>query len=370
MGRMSALPGTIVGLVLILLVLSDSFETLVSPRRVTRRLRPTSIFYRLAWPPWFFVGKKIASHKRREAILSIFGPLSILVLFIVWALGLMVGFAVLQWSNHVPLHLTDSGPSLFMYFYLSGITLFTVGYGDVTPDSTIGRVFAVGEAGLGLGFLALVITYLPILYQAYSNRESTITKLDARAGSPPSAGQVLMRLSSASRLDRLDPFLREWENWASELLESHLSYPVLAYYRSQHDNESWVAALTATLDTCALVMSGLRDISPYQAQMTFAMARHAAVDLALIFSTEPRPPAKDRLPPDRFEHLKQSLARQNLCFDHAAADRLAQFRSQYEPFVNAMSLHFLMDLPPFISEQHKSDNWQTTAWKSSEEHFG
>jgi hypothetical protein len=370
MGRMSAVLGTIVGLVLILLVLSDSFETMVSPRRVTRRLRPTRIFYWIAWPPWFYIGKKIANQKRREAILSIFGPLSILVLFIVWALGLMVGFAVLQWSNHVPLHLTDSGPSLFMYFYLSGITLFTVGYGDVTPDSTIGRVFAVGEAGLGLGFLALVITYLPILYQAYSNRESTITKLDARAGSPPSAGQVLMRLSSASRLDRLDPFLREWENWASELLESHLSYPVLAYYRSQHDNESWVAALTATLDTCALVMSGLRDISPYQAQMTFAMARHAAVDLALIFSTEPQAPAKDRLPPDRFEHLKQSLARQNLCFDHAAADRLAQFRSQYEPFVNAMSLHFLMDLPPFISEQHKSDNWQTTAWKSSEEHFG
>jgi hypothetical protein len=117
-------------------------------------------------------------------------------------------------------------------------------------------------------------------------------------------------------------------------------------------------------------MSGLRDISPYQAQMTFAMARHAAVDLALIFSTEPQAPAKDRLPPDRFEQLKQSLARQNLCFDDFAADRLTQFRSQYEPFVNAMSLHFLMDLPPFNSEHHKADNWQTTAWKSSEEHFG
>src|SRR5262249_34012551 len=149
-------------------------------------------------------------------------------------------------------------PGLATYLYLSGTTFFTLGYGDVTPVGPFGRVLAVAESGLGFGFMAVIIGYLPVLFQAFSRREVTISLLDARAGSPPSAAQFLLRLARTERVDAVEPFLAEWERWAAELLESQLSFPVLSYYRSQHDNQSWLAALTTVLDTCAFLIAGVK----------------------------------------------------------------------------------------------------------------
>src|SRR5439155_8729231 len=137
---------------------------------------------------------------------------------------------------------------------------------------------------------AIVIGYLPVLFQAFSRREVMIALLDARAGSPPSAAQFLLRLGASRNIGAVDPFLAEWERWAAELLESNLSFPLLSYYRSQHDNQSWLAALTAILDSCAILIVGIKGHNPYQAQLTFAMARHAAVDLALVLRTPPSNP--------------------------------------------------------------------------------
>src|SRR5262249_13130303 len=156
-------------------------------------------------------------------------------------------------------------------------------------------------------FLAVIIGYLPVLYQAFSRRERTISLLDARAGSPPSAAEFLLRLARSNKMSAVDRSLEEWEEWAAELLESHLSFPVLSYYRSQHDNQSWVAALTTILDTCTLLIVTVKDQDAYQAQLTFAMARHAAVDLALVFKVIPQPPQPDRLPLERAELLREQL---------------------------------------------------------------
>src|SRR5262249_35872618 len=130
---------------------------------------------------------------------------------------------------------------------------------------------------------------------------------DARAGSPPTAGQLLLRAARTGNLAALDPFLAEWERTAAELLESHLSFPVLSFYRSQHENQSWLVALTAILDTCALLLAGMKGKDPYQAQLTFGMARHAAVDLALVFKPPPRPAEPDRLPAEQQTQLRQLL---------------------------------------------------------------
>src|SRR5262249_46157166 len=146
--------------------------------------------------------------------------------------------------------------SLGDYFYVSGITFFTLTFGDVVPTGAVGRVLSVLEAGLGMAFLAVVISYLPVLSQAFSRREATISLLDARAGSPPAAGEFLLRLARGGGVASLDGFLAEWERWAAELLESHLSFPPLAYYRSQHANQSWLAALAAALDASAFVLVG------------------------------------------------------------------------------------------------------------------
>jgi hypothetical protein len=307
------------------------------------------------------VGRYLGPGKRREYFLSVFGPLSLLGLFATWVLSLIAGFALLQWSLGTDLNAPDG---LGTYLYLSGVTFFTLGYGEVVPLTAPGRVLIVVESGLGFGFMAVIIGYLPVLYQAFSRREVTISLLDARAGSPPSAAQVLLRLAQACNSNALDPFLAEWERWAAELLESHLSFPVLSYYRSQHDNQSWLAAVTSILDTCALVIAGVRDACPYQAQLTFAMARHAVVDLALVFKTPPLIPDPDRLPGDRLLRVREVLGEAGLVLrDGSAFDtKLAELRAMYEPFVNALAQFLLFALPPILPEKPAVDNWQTSAW--------
>ena len=235
--------------------------------------------------------------RRRGTFLSYFGPLSLLVLLSFWALGLIVGFALLHWSLGTPLNgAGDDRPDLGLYAYFSGVTFFTLGYGDVTPVGSLGRALAVLETGIGFGFLAVVIGYLPVLYQAFSRREVTITLFDARAGSPPTAGTLLARNARYGDLELLAQLLAEWERWAAEVLESHLSFPVLSFYRSQHDNQSWLAALTAILDASALVVSGVPGPVRTQAYLTFAMARHVAVDLCQAVSAPPGRAARGPAP--------------------------------------------------------------------------
>ena len=152
----------------------------------------------------------------------------------------------------------DGHVNFFVDLYMSGTTLFTLGIGDVTPQSPVGRIITVTESGIGLGFLALMISYLPVLSQAFSPREVSISLLDARAGSPPvrlgAAAAARERLARRSRRSSATGSAS-----SAQLLESHVSFPVLAYYRSQHDNQSWVAAMTAVLDTCALAHRVRRD---------------------------------------------------------------------------------------------------------------
>jgi hypothetical protein len=289
--------GTFVGTALIFLVLLDTFETILQPRRVTHRFRFARFFYRWNWTLCTFLARRIPSGKRREAFLSFFGPLSLLSLFAVWVCGLILGFALLNWSVPAALQTADHRVNFLTYLYMSGTTLFTLGYGDVTPTGHFGRTLAVIESGLGFAFLAVIISYLPGINQAFSRREVTISLLDARAGSPPSAVQVLVRLARAGNIKELNSFLIEWEQWSAELLESHLSFPVLSYFRSQHDNQSWLAAVTCMLDTCAVLMAEVKGCNPYRAQLTFAMARHAVVDLSLIFKASPESLRDERLSP-------------------------------------------------------------------------
>lgn len=160
-------------------------------------------------------------------------------------------------------------------------------------------------------------------------------------------------------------FCDDWEHWAAELLESHLSYPVLTYYRSQHDRQSWLAALTAILDSSALLMVGIEGAPLCQAHLTFAMARHAVVDLALIFNTPPTPPVPDRLPAQELTRLRFALAEAGspLHDGEAADERLAELRGLYEPYVFALAEHLLFALPPWLPPTKVADDWETTAWE-------
>jgi hypothetical protein len=350
------------GVLIILIVLWDAFETTVLPRRVSRRFRLTSIFYRTTWSPFRAIACGIGPGNPRENFLSVFGPLSLLLLLATWAFSLILGFALLHWGLGSRLVIPAGILGFRADLYLSGTTFFTLGLGDVAPASGGGRVLTVIEGGMGFGFLALVIGYLPVLSQAFSRREATIALLDARAGSPPTAAELLRRHGYTEGGEALSALFQEWERWSAELLESHVSFPVLAYYRSQHDNQSWVAALTTILDVCSLIVAGVEAAPARDARLAFAMARHAVVDLARVFDRTPLPPQPDRLPQSELARLKQTLAAAGMPLKQGPGvdQHLEHLRQMYEPYVNALGEFLLMPLPAWVPPAGAKDNWQTT----------
>jgi hypothetical protein len=351
-----------VGAALVLLVLFDAFETTVLSRRVSRGNRLTTMFYRLTWPLFRTAARRIQPGNPRENFLTVYGPLSLLVLIALWAAGLVVAFGLVHWAVAAgnPPGVPRSFPGSV---YLSGTTLFTLGLGDVTPHTNAGRAITVLESGIGLGFLALMIAYLPVLSQAFSLREGNIALLDARAGSPPTAAELLRRHGVDDEAEALIDLLREWERWSAQLLESHVSFPVLAFYRSQHDNQSWVAGLTAILDTCALLLSSAGSLDrrlERQARLTFAMARHAVADMCRVLRRRALPIAQDRLPAASFERLVRSLAEAGGPQpDRVSRTSLDELRGLYEPLANTLSNFLLMPLPPWCPAEPPRDNWRT-----------
>ena len=358
--------------IVIVIILYDAFETLLLPRRVARSIRFTRLFYRASWKYWTRLANNSGSQKRRFFVLSIFGPLSLPVLFSCWAGGLIVGFAGLHASLQTPMTNLNESQSLLDYLYFSGVTFFTLGFGDIAPTGTVGRALAVFEAGLGFGVLAVVIGYLPVMYQAFSKREGTISVLDARAGSPPTASEFLSRLGPLSEGDHLRAYFQTWEVWSAELLESHVSFPVLPFFRSQHDNQSWLAALAMILDTSALAIAGLPKCCPYQARLTFAMARHAVVDIAQIFRQTRRPSDHDRLPDEQLRLLCEHLGAAGVEVERPEvfSGALRELRELYEPFLDALSIYLQFSLPPFQPVDFPVDNWQTSAWMRRAGGFG
>lgn len=357
----------ILGGSLLLLVLWDAFETIILPRRVTRRIRLTRLFYRYTWLAYSAICSSLLAAKRREGYFSFYGPLSLLALVGVWALGLIIGFGCLHWAGGSGLNTPDSQQNFITDLYLSGTTFFTLGLGDVSPGTTLARLLVVLEAGMGFAFLALIIGYVPPLNQSFSRREVSISLLDARAGSPPTAAELLLRHRDSYGMEALQELLHEWELWSAEFLEIHLSYPVLAYFRSQHDNQSWLAALTTILDSTSLVVTGVEGACQRQAQRTFAMARHAVVDLAIIFQTPPFEPEWDRLSANELADLRSTLAASGLRLSEGddANRKLGELRDMYEPYICALSKYFCITLPPWMHEFAHRDNWQMSVWEPS-----
>ena len=378
---------TICGLLLLFYVFLDAFETILLPRRVARTYRITTWFYRFSWRPWAWACQRIPSPARRESFFGYFGPLSLICLLALWAFGLICGFALLQYGIGEHVQLGGERITFLTLLYLSGSTFFTLGFGDVTPVSGVARALSVVESGMGFAFLGVVIGYLPVIYASFSRREAEISLLDARAGSPPSAFELLTRFGNCPDLTVLDQIFSDWEHWAAEVLESHISYPVLCFFRSQHSNQSWLGALTTILDATTLVLVGLEAADPdpatpaksavqtsdharrmalkrEHAKLTFAMARHAVVDLAQVMGVQYSPDFADRLPPAELARLRDGLAQHGVRLpDHPEAEqKLKKLRSLYEPYALGLGRRLRLELPAWIRPQERKDNWQSGPW--------
>lgn len=336
----------ILGLFLLFTVLWDAFETVILPRHVTRAYRLARIFFRVTWRFWTAFARRAHTSRRRERYLSYFGPLSMILLLAFWAAMLVVSFALLLWSGGSGVKLAGALPTFRTDLYMSGTTFFTLGMGDVTPSTTLARVFTVAEAGTGFGFLAIIIAYLPTLYGAFSQREVNISLLDARAGSPPTAGELLRRHGRERIRDGLGQYLRDWETWSAQLMESHLTYPFLCFFRSQHDNQSWLAAFAAILDVCAALVAYGEGETKWQAQLTFAISRHAVADLSEVLRVKPRSLKVDRLPAEDMKKVKGLLVECGVSPCAESADlKLKELRQMYEPHLVALSELLWMPLP-------------------------
>ncbi len=361
----------ILGLFFCLSVMLDAFQTVILPRRPTGRFRITRAFFLVTWRPWVAVAGLFRNPRVRDQLHSIFGPLSLLLLLVVWATVLVGGFGLLffalgsRFHDALELQLAVT-PHLLTDLYVSGTSLFTLGPGDVTPLSQATRALIVFESGVGLGFVALVIGYVPVIYQAFSNREVLVAMLDGRAGSPPSAGELIRRHAYPGGDQAIAQLLIEWERWGAEVLESHISYPILCYYRSQHDNQNWLAALVCMLDTCALLITVLEGEPVRQAQLTFAMCRHVLIDIGHIFQISHNliiERDRDRLPDTTYRHLCDSLEGMHLklCDNQDSRIRLKQIRELYEPSAELIAHYMRIQLPAFIADSSKRDAWRTIA---------
>jgi hypothetical protein len=355
---------TILGLITIVLVLLDAFETVVLPRRVSRNFRLTAWFFRRIWRPWVALANLIHSPSRRESFLGYFGPLFSILLLVAWAVSLIFAFTLLQYGTGQHVRLGSETVTFGMLLYHSGETFFTLGYGDIVPITPAARALAVSEAGMGFAFLGVVIGYLPVIYSSFNARELEISLLDSRAGSPPSATEFMSRLGCCPDPTVLDAIFRDWERWSANLLSNQISYPVLSYFRSQHSNQSWLGTLTVMLDVTSLVIGGVEGIHTDQAKLTFAMARHAAVDLAQVINAKYNAHAADRLSEEELERMRKALAAAGVRLrqDVASLEKLAHLRSLYEPYVEAMSRNLQITLPPWMQHEKHKDNWQGGPW--------
>jgi Ion channel len=350
-------------------VLWDAFETIILPRSIVRRFRLARAWVRAIWFPWRLIARRVRP-AAGERFLAIFGPIALLGLIALWAICLIIGFAGLHWAAGSRLEPIGAIARFSDDLYMSGTTFTTLGLGDLHPVGRVARLLTVVEAATGFAFFAIVVAYLPVLYQSFSRREAQLTLLDAWAGSPPAAAEVLRRLAARSELSMLGAFLKDWEFWCSDVLESHISYPTVSFFRSQHQKQSWVSALACLLDLSALIEVGIDGIPSWQAHVTFAIARHTAVDLAQVFRV-PIAAGEERLRDAEFDRMRDQLAvvGVRLVDTPASRERLRALRRSYEPYLFGLSRMLMMPLPPWWNERQPKDNWQTSPRGVADAHF-
>jgi len=338
--RWIALPA---GLVVLVGTLLNVFSTLVMPRASPRRFRLNRLLFLATWRPWRWVGVRMGSLEARERILAAAAPMFFFVLLVSWAGLAVLGYALIVWSPAFSPGLHGHGATQFgTALYFSGSTLFTIGFGYVVTTG-LTRAVSVVEGATGLGLVAVVIGYLPVLYQAFNRREVGILFLDARAGSPPSGPELLRRTGGDGLAGDLPELFREWERWSADVLETHLSYPLLAFFRSPHDYTSWVTTMGAVLDAATLVMAAVEDGPHEPAKMFYLTGVHAVEDLWRYFVGEERDAVIER---EEFHAVMEDLRNAGVALhdEDEAWERFIRLRARYGGRLDALAV--LLASPP------------------------
>jgi hypothetical protein len=347
----------VLSLGLIALMLAEFFVTFLLPRRVKRDPRIARQFFAVVWKPWRGIASRLPTVSR-DTMLGIYGPLGLLLVLAFLSAGLIIGFAGLQWAHDA--HLGGSAAATFgddLYFSAGS---FFGGSTTLNASGELTKVLQICEEASGFAVLFISIGYLPAFFQAFSRRETAVSQLDPRAGSPPTAGALLVNSAERGGWQELDDYLREWEAWTAELMETQLSYPLLGWFRSQHVNQNWLAALTTVVDACAFSIAYAPEGSVKAAGFTYAIGRHALADLSLSFRGSVQPTAPDRLPPEDLAELISRLEGSALPLEDggAATDRLGKLRDGYEKYAIAIADRLALPLPGWLPGEDAIEYWR------------
>lgn len=337
-----------VGLALIGWTLWDIFQTVVLPRPAPSPFRISRLLTRIAWPSWRWRALRRATSVDRERILGSYAPAVVLGLLVGWMLAMILGFGLLMYALREGI---SPVPDIGSAIYFAGTSVVTLGFGDVAATHGLTRTLSVLAGGLGLGVLALGITYLFSLYASFQRREILIVRLEARSGAPPSGVALLETYAAPELREGLAPFFSEWETWAAEVLDSHIAYPILPYFRSSHDDISWLSALGAVLDASALVLTLLPEGPRGEAMLVQRVGGHFVEDLANFFGW----PHRDLtlVEPSEFEEARERLAAAGWEVDRLAGawDAFAQLRSGYAARLNEMALYWVTPPSMWIGDR-------------------
>jgi hypothetical protein len=331
----------VAGTLVVIAAIGSAVKTVVLPRarasRITRAVFQglRGVFHLVAPPSMPF--------ERRDRILGAYAPLGLISLLAAWLSLVLVGFTAIFWG------IEEDG--VRTAFDLSGSSLFTLGF--ARPRTLESEMLVFVEAAIGLFLLALLISYLPTIYGAYSHREIEIAALEVRAGATPSAREMIWRYQRLDRLAEIHEVWGTWQRWFAEVEESHTSYPVLVFFRSQHPDHSWLTASGAVLDAASLVLSSVATPRDVEAEFCIRSGYLSLRAIADFFQIEhdpaPRPDDPISITRDEWEAVVAELETEGVPIkadrDQAWRD-FAGWRVNYDTVLIALAS--LTDAPPAL----------------------
>jgi Ion channel len=334
--------GSVAGLVLILIVFYDLFQSVILPRPAVNKVQLARSLVRPTWLMWRWVSQRSSRIDRSEGRLAAFAPVALLMLFVVWAAAAVLGYGLI--INGLADQFHPSPQDLATSIYISATTLVPLSYGDFVPEGGLARTVIIAESATGVGIAALVITLLFSLYESFRSREQLVVSLDAMAGAPPSGVQILETAAKHGMRPELKATFDEWRAWSAMVLESHLAYPLLVYFRSSHDNEAWINSFGAVMDAAVLIMSTVDDDSEGPARLMFRIGTHLVQDMSWVFGLKT---ATDGIVERDEYHVavdRLVKAGYHVRDTEAGWKQFAELRSQYASPLNQMA-HWLV-VPP------------------------
>lgn len=337
------------GILILVATFYDLFQSVVLPRPSVRKVQLARTVVRPLWRVWKWTFNRGTRLDRSEARLAAFAPIALLTLFLLWALALISGYALV--IDGLGDQFQPNLANVFASFYVSATTLVPLSYGDFVPEQGLARLVIILESASGVVVAALAITLLFELYNSFRNREEAVVALDALAGAPASAVQLLETAADPTMDGALKETFDEWRKWAAMVLESHLAYPLLVYFRSSHDNEAWINSFAAVMDAASLVMSSTEGQPKGAAKLMFTVGNHLVEDLSWVFRLEVEPdPIIER------SEYNAAIARLKAAGYAAhdgdqAWDKFSHFRAKYASALNLMAQYLLAPPAQWVGDR-------------------